>query len=139
VRVLTSSAISDNEFFSAAVSADGASLAFGDYDSQIWWGGVPTTNVTIPSGSSFTIDPSNYQVVEGVAYSPKNARYLAVAGGVTANSDPGTVSILDLSAKSTFATYSAVTSSPISVTFSPNGNAVVVGEGGCGRVLLCTN
>ncbi len=89
VRVLTSSAIDDDELFSAAVSADGASLALGDYDAQIWWAGVPTTNVTIPAGSSLTIDPTNYQVVEGVAYSPKNARYLAVAGGVTANYAPG--------------------------------------------------
>jgi hypothetical protein len=32
-----------------------------------------------------------------------------------------------------------VSQQPIAVTFSPSGNAVVVGEYDCGKVLLCTN
>ena len=79
------------------------------------------------------------QIVYGVAYSPNNARYLAVAGGLTQSNRPGTVTIWDVGAKSTYASYSGVRSQPLSVTFSPSGNAIVVGEGGCGRVLLCTN
>ncbi len=139
VRVLTSSAFEDNEFYSAAVSSDGASLALGDYFSQIWLAGVPTSNVTISASASLTIDPTNYPQVAGLAYSPKNARYLAVAGGVTETDAPGVVSIWDVTGKSSYASYSGATSQPLTVAFSPNGNAIVVGEAGCGGVLLCTN
>jgi WD40 repeat protein len=141
VTLSVSSSISDDdELYAAAVTPDGTSLALGDYDSQIWFAGIPSANATIPAtGSSITIDPAGYQLVYGVAYSPKDARYLAVAGGITQNKKPGTVTIWDVGAKSTFASYSAVNAQPLSVTFSPSGNAIVVGEGGCGRVLLCTN
>ena len=141
VTLSVSSSISgDNELYSAAVTPDGTSLALGDYDSQIWFNGIPSGNATLPAtGPSVSVDPNNYQIVYGVAYSPKNARYLAVAGGITQSKKPGTVTIWDVGAKSTYASYSAVSSQPLSVTFSPSGNAIVVGEGGCGRVLLCTN
>jgi WD40 repeat protein len=139
VRVLTSSAFDDNEVYSAAVSFDGASLALGDYYSQIWLAAVPTSNVTISAAASLTIDPTNYPQVAGLAYSPKNARYLAAAGGVTETDAPGVVSIWDVTSKSSYASYSGASSQPLTVTFSPNGNAIVVGEAGCGRVLLCTN
>ena len=130
----------DNELYSAAVAPDGTSLALGDYDSQVWFSGIPSANATIPATTpNVTIDANNYQIVYGVAYSPNNARYVAVAGGLTQNNRPGTVTIWDVAAKSTYASYSAVKSQPLSVTFSPAGNAIVVGEGGCGRVLLCTN
>jgi WD domain, G-beta repeat len=139
VRVLTSSAFDDNELYSAAVSPDGASLALGDYYSQIWLAGIPTSNVTISAAASLTVDPTNYPEVAGLAYSPKNARYLAVAGGVTETDAPGVVSIWDVTSKSSYASYSGASSQPFTVAFSPSGNAIVVGEAGCGRVLLCTN
>jgi WD40 repeat protein len=139
VRVLTSSAFDDAELYSAAISPDGASLALGDYYSQIWLTGVPTSNVTVSAGASLTIDPTNYPEVAGLAYSPKNARYLAVAGGITETQAPGVVSIWDVTSKSSYASYSGASSQPLTVTFSPGGNAIVVGEAGCGRVLLCTN
>ena len=141
VTLSISSGVSgDNELYSAAVAPDGTSLALGDYDAQVWFAGIPSANATIPATTpSITIDANNYQIVYGVAYSPNNARYLAVAGGLTQSNRPGTVTIWDVGAKSTYASYSGVRSQPLSVTFSPSGNAIVVGEGGCGRVLLCTN
>ena len=92
LRTLTN--FQENTLYGAAVSPDGSSVAFGDYDSQIWFSSIPAANSTIPETSSLTVDPSNYQSVYGVAYSPKNGRYLAVAAGEDADLQSGDVDYL---------------------------------------------
>jgi WD40 repeat protein len=137
LRTLTNFQV--NTLYSAAVSPDGATVAFGDSHSQIWFSSVPSANTTIPESSSLTVDASGYQSIYGVAYSPKNGKYLAAAAGEDMDGNPGTLAIWDVTAKSLYAHYTGVSSQPIAVTFSPGGNAIVVGEDGCGKVLLCTN
>ncbi|HEX3901666.1 MAG TPA: hypothetical protein VH853_02380 [Polyangia bacterium] len=139
VTLRTLTTFQENTLYAAAVSPDGATVAFGDYKSQIWFSPVPSANSTIPETSSLTVDAANYQSIYGIAYSPKNGRYLAAAAGQDADGNPGTLTIWDVTAKSLYAHYAGVSQQPIAVTFSPSGNAVVVGEYDCGKVLLCTN
>jgi hypothetical protein len=51
----------------------------------------------------------------------------------------GTISIWSLAARAVTAQYLDPSFRPVSVTFSPAGNALVVGEYDCGVFLLCTN
>ena len=74
-----------------------------------------------------------------LAYSPANANYLALGTGVTSSGQYGILSIWNVPAKSPIARFTSLNQTPQSVAFSPGGNAVVLGEAGCGRVLLCTN
>jgi hypothetical protein len=59
--------------------------------------------------------------------------------GQDAQGNPGAVTIWDVGAKSLYAKYAGVSEQPVSVTFSPQGNALVAGEYDCGRFLVCTN
>jgi WD40 repeat protein len=121
---------------SAAFSPNGALLAVGDYDAVTrFWTYPVASATTLPTGANIVIDPTSQQIVRGLAFSP-NGSYLAVAGGYS-----GDVSIWDVASRSELH-RTAVPGSPpndaLSIAFSPSGNAIVVGERGCGKVLLCT-
>lgn len=123
---------------SAAVSPSGTLLALGDYFGRVWLSSYPTGSATIPTTAALIIDSDLYQGIQGVAFSP-NGSYLAAAADVTQADDPGTVTIWSVAGKSLYASYAAMTYSPQSIAFSPNGNAIAVGEYDCGKILLCTN
>jgi WD40 repeat protein len=128
----------DDPIYSSAFTADGASLALGDYVSEVWLTGVPSASRTLTT-PSLVVDSTNYPDVRALAYSPANANYLAVGSGITLAGDYGVLSIWDLSSRAPYASYTGVNATPQSIAFSPSGNAIVLGEAGCGRVLLCTN
>ena len=109
-------------------------LAFGDYDAvtKFWAYPIPSA-ATPPMGANIVIDPVNlYQTVNGIAYSP-NGNYVAIAAGY-----PGDVSIWNVSTRTEMARHAIDSRHALTVAFSPSGNALVVGERGCGKILLCT-
>ncbi len=128
----------DDPIYSSAFRADGVSLALGDYVSEVWLTAVPSADTTL-STVSLVVDSTNYPDVRALAYSPANGNYLAVGSGVTEAGDYGVLSIWDLSALTPYARFVNLNATPQSLAFSPTGNALVLGEAGCGRVLLCTN
>ncbi len=134
---VASSDISER-LLSAAVSPSGTLLALGDYFGRVWLSSYPTGAATIPTTSALIVDSDLYQGVQGVAFSP-NGSYLAAAADLTKAGAPGTVTIWSVASKSLYASYAATTYSPQSIAFSPNGNAIAVGEYDCGKILLCTN
>lgn len=77
----------------------------------------------------------NADFIEGLAFSP-NGTYLAVAAGDFS----GSVSIWNAATRAQVARYAITANSngALSVAFSPTGNAVVVGEFDCGKILVCT-
>lgn len=120
--------------YSAAFSPDGALLAFGDYDAVTRFWTYPIPSATTPTtGANIVIDPVNlYQTVNDLEFSP-NGNYLAIAAGY-----PGDVSIWNVSSRIEMARYALSAHHALTVAFSPSGNALVVGERGCGKILLCT-
>jgi WD40 repeat protein len=129
---------SSERLISAAISPSGTLLALGDYLGRIWLSSYPTGSATISTTSALTVDSELYQGVQAVAFSP-NGSYLAAAADLTQAGAPGTVTIWSVAGKSLYASYAATTYSPQSIAFSPNGNAIAVGEYDCGKILLCTN
>ena len=126
------------QLVSAAISPAGTLVALGDYFGRVWLSSYPTASATIPTASALTVDAQLYQAVQGVAFS-RDGSYLAAAADQTKAGDPGTVTIWSVSGKSLYASYAATSYSPQSIAFSPNGNAIAVGEYDCGKILLCTN
>ena len=118
-----------------AIAPNGTSMAFADALGTIWFSSYPTGPVTPASG--LIVDPSGQQIT-GLAYS-QDGSSLAVVGGATSSSYAGTLSIWSLAAQIPMAGYQNQSYVPISVAFSPAGNAIVAGEYDCGRFLLCTN
>jgi WD40 repeat protein len=129
---------SANAIFSSSFTADGTQVALGDYISEVWVTGLPSTDQTLTTATLLS-DPLMYSDVRALAYSPANANYLALGTGVTSSGQYGILSIWNVPAKSPIARFTSLNQTPQSVAFSPGGNAVVLGEAGCGRVLLCTN
>jgi WD40 repeat protein len=123
-----------NELWAAAFSATGTQLALGGYDSliQIW--NFPLASVNDQPTISFSIDePDRLEDVNAIAFSP-NGRYVAVAGGF----NQGSASVWDLTTLTRVGRYQLADRYALSVAFSPAGNAIAVGEHGCGKFLLCT-
>jgi WD40 repeat protein len=123
---------------SAAIVPAGTLLAFGDYFGRVWLSSYPTASATLPTTSALIVDSNLYQGVQGVDFSPSGS-YLAAAADETQDGAPGTVTIWSVAGKSLYASYAATTYQPQSIAFSPTGNAIVVGEYDCGKILLCTN
>jgi WD40 repeat protein len=124
--------------YSTSFTADGARLAIGDYLSQVWLTGNPGVSQTL-SSAALVVDSTMYPEVRALSFSPARANYLAVGTGVTEAGLSGVVSIWDVSINAAYARYTGANATPQSIVFSPSGNAIAVGELGCGRVLLCTN
>jgi WD40 repeat protein len=126
--------VNPTEVYSAAFSPSGTLLALGDYDAvtHFWTYPVPTAS-TPETGAQVITDPVLlYQTINGLAFSP-NGSYLAVAAGY-----PGELSIWNVASRSVISRVSIPNENALSVAFSPSGNAVIVGEKGCGKILLCT-
>lgn len=123
-----------NEIWTAAFSPTGTQLALGGYDSFINIYNFPLATVNDQPVISFSIDePARLEDVNQIAFSP-NGKYVAVAGGY----NTGSVSIWDLTTQTRVGRYQIPDRYALSVAFSPTGNAVAVGEHGCGKFLLCT-
>jgi hypothetical protein len=126
--------VSANELWSAAFSANGTQLAIGGYDSFVDVWNFPLASASDQPAIKFSIDePAELEDVQGMAFSP-NGRYLAVASGF----NTGHASVWDLTTKTLVGRWTLPSRYAISVAFSPSGNAIAVGEHGCGKFLLCT-
>jgi len=119
---------------SAGFSPNGGLLALGDYDAVTKFWTYPIPSATAPTnGADIVIDRAMmYQTVNSVAFSP-NGNYLAIAAGY-----PGDVSIWNVATRTEMYRYPLPDQHGLTAVFSPGGNALVVGERGCGKVLLCT-
>jgi WD40 repeat protein len=124
--------------YAAAISPNGSSVAFGDTDASVWFSSYPSGPVSPAQGAELLVDSSGSQLIEGLAYS-QDGGSLAVVGASTPTNYVGTISIWSLAARAVTAQYLDPSFRPVSVTFSPAGNALVVGEYDCGVFLLCTN
>ena len=123
-----------NEIWTAAFSPTGTQLALGGYDSFVNIYNFPLATVNDQPVLSFSIDePNRLEDVNQIAFSP-NGKYVAVAGGY----NTGSVSIWDLTTQTRVGRFQIANRYALSVAFSPSGNAVAVGEHGCGKFLLCT-
>jgi WD40 repeat protein len=126
--------VSANGLWAAAFSPSGTQLAVGGYDSYIDIFNLPLASSSATPVVSFTVDPpAELEDVNGIAFSP-NGRYVAVASGFS----QGSASIWDVTTQTQVGRYPLLQRFPLSVAFSPSGNAIVVGEHGCGKFLLCT-
>jgi WD40 repeat protein len=126
--------VSANELWSAAFSPNGTQLAIGGYDSYVNIWNYPLATASDPPAISFSIDePMHLEDVQGMAFSP-NGRYIAVASGY----NQGHASVWDLTTKTLVGRFLLTSRYALSVAFSPSGNAIAVGEHGCGKFLLCT-
>ncbi|HEY7373649.1 MAG TPA: hypothetical protein VIF57_15920 [Polyangia bacterium] len=126
--------VSPTELWSAAFSANGTQLAIGGYDSFVNIWNYPLANASATPALRFSIDePMELEDVQGIAFSP-NGRYLAVATGYY---NQGHASIWDLTTQTLVGRVALPTRYALSVAFSPSGNAIAVGEHGCGKFLLC--
>jgi len=95
--------------------------------------------LTLATSSALAVDSNLYQSMMGLSFS-HDGSYIAVAADAPeTGSAPGTVNIRSVSTKAMYANYQQTTYKPQSIAFSPAGNALVVGEYHCGKVLLCTN
>jgi hypothetical protein len=89
-----------------------------------------------PTGTALTFSTNgNANGVAGISWSGDGA-YIAIAAGSL--SAGGSASIYAYPAR---AQYGKVvpTYYPVSVAFSPNGSALVIGEVTCGKVMLCAD
>jgi hypothetical protein len=135
--LVTPTGYSDYDYiYSTAIAPNGTSVAFGDVDATVWFASYPTGPVSPTTG--LVVDPSESQLITGLAYS-QDGNSLAVVGFATASSYVGTITIWSLVSRTPIAGYQNQTSEPVSVAFSPAGNALVVGEYDNGKFLLCTN
>jgi len=127
--------VSADALWSAAFSPTGTQLAAGGYDSIISIWNYPLANASAPPVISFSPDePMRLEDVQAMAFSP-NGRYLAVASGYN---DMGHASIWDVTTQTMVGRVPFASHTPLSVAFAPSGNAIAVGEAGCGKFLLCT-
>jgi WD40 repeat protein len=125
--------ISLNGIWAAAFSPDARKLAVGGYDSFVRIWNTPLTAASDVPAASFTVDDVNMsEDVQYIAWSP-DGRYIAVASGFST----GHVSIWEVATMTKIASYPVGPNFPMSVAFSPAGNAIAVGEHGCGKFLLC--
>jgi len=124
---------STNGVWAAAFSPTGTQLAVGGYDSYVDIFNLPLTATSTPA-ISFSIDePAHLEDVNGIAFSP-DGRYVAIASGFS----QGAVSVWDITTQTRVGRYPLLDRFALSVAFAPSGNAVAVGEHGCGKFLLCT-
>jgi len=124
---------SANGVWAAAFSPTGTQLAVGGYDSYVDIFNLPLTAASTPVVSFSVDEPAHLEDVNGIAFSP-DGRYVAVASGF----NQGAVSIWDITTQTRVGRYPLSQRFALSVAFAPAGNAVVVGEHGCGKFLLCT-
>jgi WD40 repeat protein len=124
---------SANGLWSAAFSPNGMQLALGGYDSYVDIFSLPLTATSAPVISFSVDEPALLEDVNGIAWSP-DGRYVAVASGF----NTGAVSIWEVATKTRIGRYALQDRYALSVAFAPSGNAVLVGEHGCGKILLCT-
>jgi WD domain, G-beta repeat len=119
----------------AAFAPTGTLLAMGDDDGklQFWANPVSTTTTT---GAALTFaTQGNANGVNGLAWS-RDGAYLAIAAG-----SPfayGSASIYAYPARTQYAVV-IPTYYPVSVSFSPSGSALAIGEVTCGKVMLCAD
>jgi WD40 repeat protein len=121
----------------AAFSPNSTLLAVSDSDSftQFWnfplaTATAPPTGATISIGSTGAVTDN----ARAAAFSP-NGAYLAIAGGY----DQGSISIWNVSTRAMVSRFNMPTGHiGLSVAFSPNGSALVVGERGCGKLTVCS-
>jgi WD40 repeat protein len=126
--------VSPDPLWSAAFSPNGTQMATGGYDSFVNIWNYPLATASDAPAISFSVDePARLEDVQGMAFSP-NGRYLAVATGYNT---AGHAAIFDLTTKTLVGRFALPTRFALSVAFSPSGNAIAVGEAGCGKFLLC--
>ena len=119
----------------AAFAPTGTLLALGDDDGkvQFWTNPVSTTTA---SGAALTFATNgNVNGVAGLSWS-RDGAYLAVAAGSPFAG--GSASIYAYPARSQYASV-VPTYYPASVSFSPSGSALAIGEVTCGKVMLCAD
>ena len=119
----------------AAFAPTGTLLAMGDDDGkvQFWTNPVSTTS---PTGAALTFATNgNVNGVAGLSWS-RDGAYLAVAAG-----SPFAGGSASIFAYPTRLQYASVvpTYYPASVSFSPSGSALAIGEVTCGKVMLCAD
>ena len=119
----------------AAFAPTGTLLAMGDDDGKLQFWANPVSTTTT-SGAALTFaTKGNANGVNGLAWS-RDGAYLAVAAG-----SPfayGSASIYTYPARAQYATV-IPTYYPGSVSFSPSGSALAIGEVACGKVMLCAD
>jgi len=111
-------------------SPDGTLLAAGGDDGVLNFWAIPFTTTTPVGNPIRFMSGGSADSVNGLAFSPTGA-FLAVAAG-------GNASIWDMSSR---ASRGQVVPSyySLSLAFSPNGGALVIGEALCGKVMLCAD
>jgi hypothetical protein len=123
------------DVLAAAFAPTGTLLAMGDDDGDLQFWTNPVSNGTA-SGTALTFaTQGNANGVAGLSWS-RDGAYLAIAAG-----SPfafGSASIYAYPARSRYASV-VPTYYPASVTFSPSGSALAIGEVTCGKVMLCAD
>ena len=124
-------------YVTTAFSPNGTLLAVGDWDSFGWFWNFPVPSaVTPPTGTKISIGSTNdiTDSIYGMAFSP-NGQYIAITGGY----NQGSVQIWNVSTRTMVSRFNLpATLEGLSVAFSPNGSALVVGVHGCGKVFVCS-
>jgi WD40 repeat protein len=116
-------------------SPDGTMLAIGDADGHIQFWSIPLVGFT-PTGTALSFTKNGVASnVGGLAWTP-DSLYLAAATGTLGYG--GAASTWRVASRTQIANV-VPTEFPLSVTFSPSGAALGIGEVSCGKVMVCTN
>ncbi len=109
----------------------------GDWDSFGWFWNFPVPSaVTPPTGTKISLGSTNdiTDIIYGMAFSP-NGQYIAITGGY----NQGSVQIWNVSTRTMVSRFNLPAGlEGLSVAFSPNGSALVVGVHGCGKIFVCS-